>query len=85
MVENDIVFRPRRPFAGAWIETSFGLGVDGRLLGRPFAGAWIETADSVAGSIWIAGRPFAGAWIETIRNCWSLASRSRSPLRGGVD
>src|SRR5208282_4250826 len=80
---SSLFHRGRRPFAGAWIETSAAVGVAGWKCGRPFAGAWIETQRPPARGASAVRRPFAGAWIETIsdrpqrRRAWVAPSRGR--------
>ena len=44
------------PHAGAWIETTSGLGNFKRDIVAPHAGAWIETVYTVGGRSFVTGR-----------------------------
>ena len=75
---------PRRPFTGAWIETSKGGATPATSTGRPFTGAWIETARtrSTTSRRWVAPSRGRGSKHHTPA---ILRDLHKSPLHGGVD
>ena len=54
----------RRPFTGAWIETSCDIGASPCAVVAPSRGRGLKQKRARAED-WGDGRPFTGAWIET--------------------
>ena len=73
------------PLAGAWIEKTYGKGMDFGANVAPLAGAWIEIPRAIDALMLLRVAPLAGAWIE-IKNMDDVAKsvNCRSP-RGSVD
>ena len=72
----------RRPFTGAWIETTVDRPAPRGAMSRPFTGAWIETPARATWSMCRASRPFTGAWIETTEELNAFSREQVAPSRG---
>ena len=75
----------RRPFTGAWIETSRRCCASWRHDCRPFTGAWIETDAMDLNRPFSSGSPLHGGVDRNDLETTGLTPDEQSPLHGGVD